>query len=67
MANTRTPHARLAFVIVLAVVAAMGVGCAPTAAMPLPMLASGYSSAQASASHAHAPVAHGTAARPSAR
>jgi hypothetical protein len=43
------PYARLAFVFVLA---ATGVGCASTTAMPLPMLAAGYSPAHASPAHA---------------
>jgi hypothetical protein len=45
MANTKALHARLALALVLAV---MGVACAPTAAMPLPMLAAGHGP-----SHAH--------------
>ena len=63
MANKGTPHARLIFALVLA---AMGIGCTPTA-MPLPMLAAGYSSPQASASAATTQRGDKMATRPSAR
>ena len=61
MANTRMPHAGLAFVL-----AAMGIGCAPTT-MPLPMHAAGYGHAQAFASHTAAPGGERTATRAGAQ